>query len=71
MADLSTNDQRWEIYHLFTHFGITNTAQMKADAARILKLEYLPDMRELTHEDADELIGELRRALAQERVSDD
>lgn len=71
MADLSTNDQRWEIYHLFTHFGIKDTAQMRADAARILKLDYLPDMREMTSADADELIGELRRTLAQERVSDD
>lgn len=73
MAELSTEDQRWEIFHLFSHFdGYTNVAQMCADAARILKLENgLTDLRELTQPDADELIAELRRALAQERVSDE
>ena len=71
MADLSTDDQRWTIYDLFTHFGIKDTAQMRVDAARILKLDYLPDMRELTSADADELIGELRRALAVKQVADE
>jgi len=45
--------------------------QVRADAARILKLDYLPDLRELTRADAAELIAELRRALAQERVGGD
>lgn len=71
MADLSTDAQRWEIVGLFGHFGIKDIAQIKADAARILKLDYLPDLRELTSADADELIGELRRALANERVGND
>ena len=70
MPDLSTDDQRWEIVQLFDHFGIKNVEQVRADAARILRLDYLPDLRELTSKDADELIGELRRALAAERVSD-
>jgi hypothetical protein len=46
--------------------------QVRADAARILRLESgLTDLCELTRADADELIGELRRAVAQERVSDE
>jgi len=71
MADLSTEAQRWQIIELFGHFGIKDLGQIRADAARILKLDYLPDLRELTRADADELIAELRRALAQERVGGD
>jgi hypothetical protein len=71
MPDLATDDQRWAIFGLFSHFGIREVSQMCADAARILKLEDgLTDLRELTRADADELLDELRRALAQERVSD-
>jgi DNA polymerase/3'-5' exonuclease PolX len=70
MPDLSTDDQRREIVQLFDHFGVRDVEQVRADAARILKIEYLPGLRELAAADADELIGELRRALAQERVSD-
>ena len=71
MADLSTVPQRDLIVDLFGHFGIKDLGQIRADAARILKLDYLPDLRELTRADADELIAELRRALAQERVGGD
>lgn len=71
MSDLATDDQRWLISELFEHFGVKDMEQVRVDAMRILKLEYLPDLRELTRTDADELIGELRRALAKERVSDD
>ena len=71
MADLSTVPQRDQIVDLFGHFGINDLGQIRADAARILKLDYLPDLRELTRADADELIAELRRALAQERVGGD
>ena len=71
MPDLATDDQRWTIFRLFEHFGIREVEQMRADARRILKLDNLFDLRELTRADADELIGELRRALAQERVSDE
>ena len=70
MTDLASDDQRWAISTLFAHFGITNPEQIRADAARILKLDYLPDLRELAADDAQELIGELRRALAQERTPD-
>jgi hypothetical protein len=69
MPDLATEDQRWEIFNLFQHFGIKEVGQMSADAARILKLDYLADLRELTAANADELIAELRRARAQERTS--
>ena len=69
--ELSTDQQRWDIIDLFGHFGIRDLGQVRADAARILKLDYLPDLRELTRADAAELIGELRRALAQERVGGD
>ena len=68
---LADDDQRWAIAELFAHFGIKDPAQIRADAARILKLDYLPDLRELTAADADELITELRRALAQERTGGD
>jgi hypothetical protein len=71
MPDLATDDQRWQIFNLFGHFGIYEPEQVRADSARILKLDYLPDLRELTRADADELIAELRRALAAERVSDE
>jgi len=71
MADLATDAQRWTIFELFGHFGITETEQIRADAQRILKLDYLPDLREMTRADADDLIAELRRALAAERVSDE
>jgi hypothetical protein len=68
----ATNDQRWTIYDLFCQFGIKDVSQMRADAARILKLDDgLTDMRNLTRADADELIGELRRAIAAQRVSND
>jgi bacterioferritin (cytochrome b1) len=68
---LATDEQRWQIFDLFGHFGIKEVAQVRADAARILKLDYLPDLREITSADADELIAELRRALAAERVGND
>ena len=71
MAEPATDEQRWEIFHLFEHFGIKDIAQVRVTAAQILKLDYLPDLRELNHADAGELIEELRRALAAERVSDD
>lgn len=67
---MATAKQRWDISDLFTEFGIIEMEQVRADAARILKLDYLPDLRELTQEDADELIGELRRALAAKRVGE-
>lgn len=70
MPDLCTDEQRWRIVSLFEHFGIKDLDQIKADAARILKLDYLPDLRVLTAADADELITELVRARAQERVGD-
>ena len=68
-ADLATGAQRWQIADLFAKFGVTDMGQARADAARILKLDYLGDLRELTAADADELIGELRAALAVKRVS--
>jgi hypothetical protein len=71
MPEPSTVDQRWLICELFEHFGIKELDQVRADAARILKLDYLADLRELTKADADDLISELRRARAEERVSDD
>lgn len=71
MADLATDEQRWELFHLFEHFGIKDIAQIRVTAAQILKLDYLPDLREMTHEDANELISELRRAQAAKLVSDD
>ena len=71
MPDLSTAEQRGVIFDLFSEFGYKDTIQMRADAARILKLDYLPDLRELNRTDADTLIAELRRALAQNRVSDE
>jgi hypothetical protein len=56
--DLATDDQRWAIYDLFAHFGIKDMHQVRADAARILRLESgLTDLRNLTRADADELIG--------------
>ena len=69
MPDLAADDQRFTIFQLFGHFGIKDIWQMSANAARILKLDYLADLRDLTSADADELIGELRRALAQEQVA--
>ena len=71
MADLCNDYQRWQIFELFGQFGAQDIEQIRADAQRILKLDYLPDLRELTKEDADELIAELRRALAGKRVGDD
>ena len=71
MPDLATDDQRWIIAGLFAQFGITDMDQARADAARILRLDYLPDLRELSASDADDLITELRRAAAQKRVSDE
>lgn len=71
MPDLATDDQRWAIFALFGHFGIKEVEDPRAAAARILKLDYLTDLRELTQTDADELISELRRATARERVSDE
>jgi hypothetical protein len=68
--DLATDLQRWQIAALFHEFGIHNMEQVRANARQILKLEYLPDLRELTSADAAELIAELRRALAQKTVSD-
>ena len=68
-ADLATDAQRWQIADLFAKFNITDMDQLRADAARILKLDHLADLRELTADDADELIGELRAALALKRVS--
>jgi hypothetical protein len=68
MPDLADDDQRWAIFRLFESFGIKDTEQMRADAARILKLDYLPDLRELSRKDADDLVAELRRARAQEQV---
>jgi hypothetical protein len=69
--DLATSDQRWQIAELFAHFGIREMEQIRLDAARILKIDYLGDLRELSQDDAAELISELRRARAQERVSDE
>ena len=77
MAEMSTDEQRWEIFELYSHFTPSSVmassvmAQLRADAARILRIDYLPDLRSLTHAQADELLAELRRALAQERVSDE
>lgn len=71
MPDLCTAGQRGVIFDLFSEFGYKDTTQMRADAMRILKLDYLSDLRELNRTDADTLIAELRRALAQKRVSDD
>jgi hypothetical protein len=70
MPERATEDQRWQVADLFARFGITDMEQVRADAARILKTEHLPDLREMTAEDADELITELRRALSAKRVSD-
>jgi len=69
--ELATDQQRWTLFELFGHFGIKDPEQIRADAQRILKVDYLPDLREMTRADADDLIAELRRALAAERVSDD
>jgi hypothetical protein len=68
---LATRDQRWTIYELFLHFGIRDIDQMCADAARILKLDglALTDLRDLTYDDAIDLITELREAAARERVA--
>ena len=71
MPELATDNQRWVIFTLFEHFGVKEVEQMRANAARILKLDYLTDLRELTQTDADELISELRRAMSRERVSDE
>jgi hypothetical protein len=67
---LADDAQRWEIAELFAGFGVTDMRQVRADAARILKIDYLPDLRELTGAQADELISELHRAAAARRVSD-
>lgn len=71
MPDLSTDAQRGAIFDLFCEFGFKDVAQMRADAARILRLDYLPDLRELNRTDADTLIAELRRALADKRVGNE
>ncbi len=71
MADRATDDQRWTIFDLASQLGYNDMEQIRADARRILKLDYLPDLRELNKIDADYLISEFRRALAQKRVSDD
>ncbi len=71
MADRASDDQRWTIFDLATQLGYNDMEQIRADARRILKLDYLPDLRELGSIDADYLISEFRRALAQKRVSDD
>ena len=70
MPDRATDAQRWQIADLFAKFGYTDMDQIRADAARILKREDLTDLRELTAEESDALIGELRAALAVKRVSD-
>jgi hypothetical protein len=70
IPDRATDAQRWEISELFAGFGVTNMEQVRADARRILKLDHLLDLRELTAKDAAELIGELRRAVSEKRVSD-
>ncbi len=70
MPDLATDEQRWTVFDLFKRFGVREVAQVRADAARILKLDYLADLRDLTRDQADELIAELRRALAERTVSD-
>jgi bacterioferritin (cytochrome b1) len=67
---MATDAQRWEIAELFAGFGVTDMRQVRADAERILMIDYLPDLRELTSGQADELISELRRAVAARRVSD-
>lgn len=66
----ATGEQRWQITELFAHFGIIEVEQVRAIARQILKLDYLPDLREMTAEDAARLISELSKALAAERVSD-
>ncbi len=71
MADRASDDQRWTIFDLAGQLGYNDMEQIRADARRILKLDYLPDLRELGAIDADYLISEFRRALAQKRVSDD
>lgn len=71
MPELATDNQRWVIFILFEHFGIKEVEQMRANAARILKLDHLTDLRELTEAYADELISELRRAMSREQVSDE
>ena len=70
MPDLATDDQRWTIFELFGRVGVKEVEQIRADAVRILRLDYLADLRELTRDQADELISELRRALADRAVSD-
>ncbi len=70
MPDRATDDQRWTVFDLFGQLGYKDVEQMRADAMRICKLDYLPDLRELGKIDADYLISELRRALAARRVSD-
>lgn len=71
MPDLASDGQRWTVFDLFSQLGYRDVEQMRADARRILKLDYLADLRDLNSIDADYLISELRRALAQKRVSDD
>lgn len=71
MPDMATDDQRWQVFELFSKFGAYDVDQMCADAARILKLDGLTDLRNLTRPEADELITELRRALATKRVASD
>ena len=55
-ADRATDFQRWHMAVLLAKFG------HDVDMGQVLP--------ELTAEDADELIGELRAALAVKRVSD-
>jgi len=72
LPELATDDQRYTIYELFGQFGIKDVSQMRADAARILKLDDgLTDMRNLTRSDADDLIAELRRVISGQRVGNE
>ncbi len=71
MPDLATDDQRFTIFNLFGSLNSSSDVeQIRTYAARILKLDYLPDLRELTKDQADKLIGELRRALADRAVGE-
>lgn len=70
MRELADDDQRWEIFELFGQFGVQEPEQIRADIMRILKLDYLADLRELTRAQADDLIGRLRLEVARKAVSD-
>ena len=64
IGDLASDEQRWTIFNLFGRFGISEVEEIRVNAQQMLKLEYLPDLREMSAADAAELISELRRALA-------